>query len=141
MKKFLVALLVVVFGLVLVNPASALTLAWDSYTDPDATGLRIYSSTDNTNWSTSVDNIATDKVASDIPDGSDYTRIWYKIVAFNANGDSVPSNVVSFYWTFGGGGNEGLAPMNDIRLLDCDQILAGPDTHADYAICESRHTL
>ena len=138
MKKFLVAL-VVVFGLVLVNSASALTLAWDSYTDPNATGLRIYSSTDNTNWSVAVDNISTGMVASAIPDGSDYTRVWYKMVAFDSNDESAPSNTISFYWTFGGGGNEGLAPMNDIRLLDCDQILAGSDTHADYAVCESRH--
>ena len=137
MKKFLVALFV--FGLVLVNSANALTLGWGVYSDPTATGLRIQSSTDNSNWTTSVDNIATDKVASVIPDGADYTRVWYRIIAFNSTDASTPSNVVSFYWNTGGGGNEGLAPMSQIRLLDCDEILAGPDTHTDYAICESRH--
>ena len=138
MKKLGLVILLLVFGLV--PAANALTLSWDTYSDVNATGLRIEKSADNSTWTMAVDNIATDKVASDVPDGGDFTRVYYRMRAFNATDTSNPSNVISFYWSSGGGGYEGLAPVDGVRFLDCDEILLDQN-HADYATCESRHTL
>ena len=138
LKKVILALFLSLF---LIGSANALTVAWDAYTDTNATGLRIESSTDQTNWSTSVDSIPTDAVASDIPDGPDNTRVYYRMRAFdNATPENVsdPSNVISFYWTTGGGGFEGIAPVDGIKLLDCDAIIQD-DTHPDYDTCVNRH--
>ena len=120
------------------SPAAGLTLVWDAYDDPNATGIRIYHSTDNTNFTILVDNIPTDKVACEIPQGSDYTRIYYHATGFNTDDESLPSNVVSFMWSTGGGGSEGLLPMDTIRLLDCESVLQDPN-HADYATCQGRY--
>ena len=135
MKRFILALFLC---LLLASPAVALTLEWDPYTDPDATGLRIYHSTDNVNFTLLVDSIPMDKVACEIPNGPDYTRVYYHATGFNADGESLPSNTVSFMWSTGGGGSEGLLPMDTIRLLDCDAILQDPN-HADYATCQGRY--
>lgn len=138
MKKLFLLVLAIVFGMA--TSASALTLAWDSYTDPDATGLRIEASTDGgANWSTLVDNIPTTYTAANIPDGTEYTRVFYRMRAFNATDTSDPSNSVSFYWLPDGGGYEGLAPVNGIKLLDCDEILAGPSDHPDFGTCQNAY--
>ena len=138
LKKVILALFLSLF---LIGSANALTVAWDTYTDTNATGLRIESSLDQTNWSTVVDNIPTDAVASEIPDGPDSTRVYYRMRAFdNATPENVsdPSNVISYYWTTGGGGFEGIAPVDGIKLLDCDAIIQD-DTHPDYDTCVNRH--
>lgn len=137
LKKVIIALFLSLF---LIGSANALTVAWDAYTDDTATGLRIESSIDQTNWSTVVDNIPTDAVASDIPDGVDYTRVYYRMKAFNATDVSDPSNVISYYWTTGGGGHTGIAPVDGVKLLDCDTILQD-DTDPNYSTCVNRHTL
>ena len=137
MKKTLIAL-VITAVLALTVPVNAMTLAWDTYTDSTATGLRIEASTDKANWSTIVDNIPTDKVAAEVPDGADYTRIYYRMKAFNSDDISQPSEVVSFYWSTGGSGQTGLAPVDGIRLLDCDSILQDSN-NPNYDTCLNRY--
>ena len=130
--------LVFALCLLLASPAFPLTLAWDTYTDPDATGIKIYSSVNGTDFTLLVDNIPKTDVAVEIPDGPDYTRVYYHATGFNATDESVPSNQISFMWSTGGGGTSGLGPVDGIHLLDCDTILQDPQ-HADYAICQGRH--
>jgi hypothetical protein len=135
MKRIILALFLC---LLLASPAAALTLAWDAYTDPNGTNLRIYHSADNTNFTILVDAIPINNVAAEFPDGPDYTRIYYKMTAYNTEDESSPSNTVSFMWSTGGGGSEGLLPMDTIRLMDCDTILQDPN-HADYTLCQGRY--
>ena len=131
MKKiFLIALMVICFSF----NAHALTLVWNPYLDTTATFLRIESSTDGINYIIAVDTIPTAMVATAIPNGPDQTRVYYRMRAYNDIDQSTTSNVVSFYWTTGGGGWEGLSPVDNIHLLDCDAILTDPN-HADYALC------
>lgn len=139
MKKLVIALFLSLFLFTSVN---AMTLAWDAYTDPAATNLRIEASTDNITWNIEVDSIETSIVASDVPNGPDSTRIWYRLRAYNTNTQeqSDPSNVVSYFWTTGGGGFEGVAPVDGVRLLDCDEIILD-DQHPDYDTCLNRNTL
>ena len=134
MKRFFLAL---VLCLLLASPVNALTLAWDTYTDPDATGIRIYHSTNGTDFALLIDNIPTDKVAVIVPDGTDYTRVYYVATGFNETDESVNSNMVSFMWSTGGSGSTGVGPVDGIHLLDCDTILLDPQ-HADYALCNGR---
>jgi hypothetical protein len=138
MKKVLTGLFSFVLALFICNSVQAMTLAWDSYTDPTATGLRIESSTNNVDFTTIVDDITTDNIASEVPDGPDNTRVYYRMKAFNSTESSTPSNMVSFFWTTGGGGYSGLPPIDNIRLLDCDTILTDP-SNPNYALCEGRH--
>jgi len=140
LKKIIIALFLSLF---LIGSANALTVAWDAYTDDTATGLRIESSIDQSTWSTAVDNIPTTNVASDIPDGPDSTRVYYRMRAFDdatPQNVSDPSNVISYFWTTGGGGHEGIAPVDGIKLLDCDAILQDAN-HPDYNTCVNKHTL
>lgn len=138
MKKIIIALFLSLF---LISSANALTVAWDTYTDANATGLRIESSTDQSTWSTAVDNIPTNLISSEIPDGPNATRVYYRMRAFDdATPENVsdPSNVISFYWTTGGGGFEGIAPVDGIKLLDCETIELDVN-HPDYDTCVNRH--
>jgi hypothetical protein len=137
-KKSLLILVALLFFAVSVQ---AMTLAWDPYSDPQATDLRVYHSTSSSGpWSLLVDSIPKDKVSSEIPDGADYTRIYYLMRAYDSAGDqeSADSNIVSFYWTTGGAGHEGPAGIQEIKLLDCDSILSDP-TNPDYELCTNRH--
>lgn len=116
-----------------------MTLAWDTYTDLNATGLKIESSLDQSTWITLVDDIATNYVASEIPDNpTDDQRVYYRMKAFNGTEESEPSNIVSYYWTTDGGGHSGPAAVGGIRLLDCDNILQDTN-HADYNTCLNRN--
>jgi hypothetical protein len=140
MKKFFMYSLVIIFTFGILSIAQAMSIQWDTYTDENASGLRIESSIDKITWNIIVDDILTSKIASEIPNGQSYTRIYYRIVAFNATDQSLPSNIVSFYWTEGGGGHEGLAPASNIQLLDCDLILEDTN-HPDYSTCLEQNTI
>ena len=138
MRKILIGF-VLVLSLLLVNSAYSMTLAWDIYTDSNATGLKIESSIDQSVWATVVDNIPTTNVASEIPDNTtDDQRVYYRMKGFNATLESGPSNVVSYFWTTGGGGHSGPAPVGGVKLLDCDEILLD-DQHPNYNTCLNRN--
>lgn len=136
MRKILISLALTLIFAVTAN--AAMTVAWDTYTDPVATGLRLESSTDNSTWTTAVGDIPTSMVASDIPNGPDNTRVYYRMVAFNASEDADPSNIISFYWTTGGNGFEKVAPATGIKFLDCASILLD-NTDPDYGTCLNRY--
>ena len=141
MKKFLIGILISMF--LFTTSASAMTLAWDAYTDPIATNLAIYVSQDNNVWSILVDNIPTASVASEIPDHqTNNQRMYYMMRAFDSvnNEESANSESVSFYWTADGGGFEGPAGVGGIRLLDCSILDGTPDDGSpDWALCDGRH--
>lgn len=133
LTKFVVALIVMVFlGMVSTSAYAAMALQWDSYTDSSADGLRILSSTDNINFSTLVDNIPTDKVVSTVPNGPQNTRVYYKMIAFDGDVESTPTNTVSYYWDSQGGGSIGIQAPGTIRLIDCSDP-------ANDAICQDAH--
>lgn len=129
--KSLVLAMALVLGFVCFSYAE-LAVAWDPYNDPDATGLRLEQSLDQQNWEALVDNIPTDAVATGVPNHTaDYQRVYYRLVAFNADEVSDPSNVISYYWTTGGGGTEGIGSPGNLRFIDCDN----PQGTAEQQIC------
>jgi len=129
-KLFLAILLVLMVGVS--NSFAELVLAWEPYSDPNATGLRLQSSLDQQTWAALVDNIPTDNIAVAVPNHTaDYERVYYRLVAFNATDISDPSNVVSFYWTTGGGGSEGVGSPGNLRFIDCND----PQNPTEQQIC------
>ena len=131
MKKLLLTILFVLVVGVSYSFAE-LVLAWDAYSDPNATGLRLQSSLNQTTWATLVDNIPTDSIATAVPNHiTDYERVYYRLVAFNATDVSDPSNVISFYWTTGGGGSEGVGSPGNLRFINCDD----PQNPTEQQIC------
>ena len=135
MKRILIGLILTMF---MFASANAMTVAWDAYTDTAATGLRIESSTDQSTWSTAVNNIPVNMTATDIPNGADNTRMYYRMLAFNASETSDPSHVITFFWTTGGNGYENISPVNGIKLLDCVTIMQN-SAHPDYDTCVNRY--
>ena len=110
-----------------------MAVAWDPYTDTGATGLRLQQSTDQSNWTTCVDNISIGDTSLEVPTYSqENTRVYYRLLAFNAEEVSEPSNVVSYFWTTGGGGYEGLATPGLIRWIDCKN----PKDGGEQQICQ-----
>ena len=108
--------------LVVVPVASAITLAWDSYTDV-ADGFRIYESTDGINFSliSGFGNIPTSHVSATIPDGALGTKVYYYLTAFDSANESDPSGVVSYNFYSGGGGGEIPNNPTGITFIDCTQ--------------------
>ena len=135
MKRILIGLILTMF---MFASANAMTVSWDAYTDSAVTGPRIDCSTDQVSWSTNVNAIPTNMVATDIPNGSDNTRVYYRMIAYNASETADPSNVITFFWTTGVNGYETIAPVNGIKLLDCATIMLD-STHADYDTCVNRY--
>jgi len=146
MKKILLVFISVILGLFLIGSASAMTLAWDTFIDPVATDLRIYSTTDPTDpatWSILVDSIPTNMVASELDDHTtDGERVYYKMRSYDSNNqeESGDSNVVSFYWTESGAGHTGPAAVGGIKLLDCDYYDGiSDDDSNNWDICNERY--
>lgn len=141
MKKILVAIVIALF--LFVTSASALTVAWDTYNDPIATSLRIYSSTDNTNWTLLVPDIPTSSTSVQVPNHTvDNQRVYYLLRAHDSAGnqESGDSNVITFYWTTGGNGVVGPAPVTGIRPLDCSVHDTSPDDGSpEWDLCQGRH--
>lgn len=141
MKKLLGIL--VAAALLFSGTAFGQTIVWDTYTDTEADTLRIYqSSTKPYNWQELTFGIAKDNVAAEVPAGPDNTRVYYKMNAHDSTNDmeSSDSDVVSFYWTTGGGGTVGPAGVGGIRLLDCstyDSIT--DDGSPEWDICAGRY--
>ena len=109
------------FGIFAQSALGAMAVAWDAYTDPIATGLRLEESTDQSNWTIAVDNIPTSDTAVAIPTHqTENERVFYRLVAFNSTDVSSPSNVISYFWTTGGGGYEGLQTPGLIKFIDCN---------------------
>lgn len=143
-KCFRIGLIVIVMVMLCVGLANALTTAWDSYTDPNANIFRIYSSLNESGpWAVLIDDIPLSHVAAEIPDHTtDNERVYYIIRAYDSVDDleSENSDIVSFYWTTGGGGYEGPSSVMGIRLLDCDPYDAIPDDGSpEWQICDGRY--
>lgn len=120
--------------------ASAMTLVWDPYSDELADSFTIYHSTDQSNWVELVENIPTSYIATEIPDGADNTRIYYMMRAVFADGESGNSNVVTYYWTTGGGGHTGPAAVGGVSLLDCGPLdNIADDGSPEWDICNERY--
>ena len=144
MKKLLLALIFIfIFIFIFTTTVGAMTLTWDVYSDPVATNLRIYHSMDNTNWTAIlIDDIPTNNIASEIPDGNDNERVYYRMTANDSvnSEESTPSNTVSFYWTTGGSGHTGPAGIGGLRLLDCNPFdLITDDGSNDWDLCNNRY--
>lgn len=133
MKKYIYLMAVLVAILLIPLMARAqMAVEWDPYSDPDAEGLRLQQSEDQVTWATCVDNIPTSDTTLAVPTYSkDNTRVYYRMVAYAGEDVSEPSNVVSYYWTTGGGGHEGLAAPGMIRFIDC----TNPADAGEQQIC------
>lgn len=133
LKKYLLSIIfTLLFGIFAQSAIGAMALAWDTYSDPLATGLRLEESIDNSNWSTLVDNIPTSDTAVAVPTHqTENERVFYRLVAFNSTDVSSPSNVISYFWTTGGGGYKGLQTPGLIRFIDCSN-----PTGAEVQICD-----
>lgn len=122
-----------------------MTLAWDEYTDTAATDLRIYHSTDQTNWTVLVDSIPTSMVASEIPDNANnQERVYYMMRGANTTAtpeeESGNSNIVSYFWTTSGGGHTGPAGVGGISLIDCEPYDSKPDDGSpEWETCSNRY--
>ena len=143
-KKITQIIIVLVLLFAIPLAANALTLAWNSYSDTGATDLRIYHSLDQSEWTLLVDSIPTDMVASEIPDGSENTRVYYMMRAVDTNpnpdAESGNSNVVSYFWTTGGNGHTGPTAVGGITLINCGPLDNIPDDGSpEWEICNSRH--
>ena len=141
MKRFIMT---VIMLFLFVVPVNALTLAWDAYSDPEASVLRIYGgASESGSWAIVVGDIPTTYEASQLPDNpNDNERVYYTIRAYDSVNDleSANSNIVSFYWTTGGGGSEGAAAVSGIRFLNCNPYDAMPDDGSpEWAICDGRY--
>jgi len=142
-KKITQIIIVLVLLFAIPLAANALTLAWNSYSDTGATDLRIYHSLDQSEWTLLVDSIPTDMVASEIPDGSVNTRVYYMMRAVDTNpnpdAESGNSNVVSYFW-LEGGGHTGPSAVGGITLINCGPLDNIPDDGSpEWDICNSRH--
>ena len=141
-KKITQIIIVLVLLFAIPLAANALTLAWNPYTDTVATELRIYKSPTGIGdtWTELVFNIATNNVASEIPDGVVNTRVYYKIIAVDTI--SIPevrsgdSNIVSYFWLEDGQGYTGPSAVGGITFIDCDNI---DNTSPNWDICQGRH--
>ena len=138
MKKLLLALLI---SLCLTVQALSMTLAWDSYSDPEADVLRVYHSTDQATWTPLIDSIPTNMVAVELPDHTaDNTRVYYLLRASGDAGEGPDSNVVSYFWTTDGGGRTGLGAVTGISLLDCSAYDAiSDDGSLEWGLCDGRY--
>jgi hypothetical protein len=136
MAKKITLIIAAILMMAMVSPVAygAMALVWDSYTDPDADNLRIESATsDSGPWTQLGNDLATTVTSVAIVNGSPSTRVYYQVVAFNADGGSA-SNIVSYYWTTGGGGGTTLQSPAKVGFIDCsDENL----DEADEAICTS----
>lgn len=122
--------------LVVVPVASAITLAWDSYTDV-ADGLIIYQSTDGVNFSSisGFDNIPTTHVSATIPDGDPGTKVYYRMTAFDGSTESGPSGTVNYTFYSGGGGGEAPTNPTGITFVDCTD-----SANSSLDICTGAYT-
>jgi len=121
----IIIVLVLLFAIPLAASAQ-MALAWDEYTDPTATYLRIESSTDNSSFSTLVNDISTEALGSLVPNHTtDNQRVYYRLIAYNTSDQSTPSNTVSYFWTTNGGGQQGLLKPGDIHFVDCSNPQGG----------------
>jgi hypothetical protein len=134
MKKYIYFMTVMAVILLIPLLARAqMAVEWDAYSDPEATGLRLEQSVDKVNWTTCLDNISTSDTSAVVPTyAQENVRVYYRMVAFNDTDDSEPSNVISFYWTTGGGGHEGLGAPGLIRFIDCNN----PVGAGEQQICQ-----
>ena len=144
-KKITQIIIVLVLLFAIPLAASALTLAWDTYTDTVATELRIYKSPTGIGdtWTELVFNIPTNMVASEIPNGELNTRVYYKIIAVDTISDpevlSGDSNIVSYLW-LEDGGHTGPSAVGGITFINCDDYDDISDDNSDnWDICNSRH--
>ena len=125
----IIIVLVLLFAIPLAASAQ-MALAWDEYTDSTATYLRLESSltTNPADFSTLVNDIARTAIGVAVPNHTtDNERVYYRIVAYNSGFESGPSNTVSFFWTTGGGGQEGLLKPGDIHFVDCSNPQSGEE--------------
>ena len=143
MKKLISFISVVFLFTFLLTTSHAMTVAWDAYTDTEATDLRIYHSLDQSTWSLLVDSIPTNIVASEIPDNpNDQERVYYMMRAYDSGEDaeSGNSNVISYFWTTGGGGHTGPAGVGGVSLIDCGPLdTISDDGSPEWDICQGRH--
>ena len=124
MIKKIIVLLSILFLLICSN-TYGMTVKWDTYTDTEASQLRIYKSTDQVNWDIEVTGIPTSYIASELPDGTANARIYYIMRAYSETLDleSGNSNTVSVFWSNNGDGSvtgiTGPAGVGGLQLLDC----------------------
>lgn len=138
LRNLILTILVLSFFAIVPAAYAAMAVMWDQYTDPNATGLRIESSTDQSDWSIEKDNIDTGDTGASITAGADNTRVYYRMKAFNATDVSDPSNVVSFFWTTGGDGSVGLQTPGVAGFVDCT---ASGLTSAETQACQDADLL
>lgn len=133
MKKITVFISSILLMFMVTIASADMAVVWDAYTDPTANFLRLESSIDNSSWSTSIDNIATTDTALAVTqNATDYQRVYYRMVAFNGDEVSLPSNVVSYFWTMDGGGQISLQTPGGLGVINCsDQS----NTQAEKDIC------
>ena len=131
----IIIVLVLLFAIPLAANA-AMALAWDTYTDPTADNLRIETSPAETggDWTQLGVDLPTTSTAVAITTGVSDTRVYYRVVAFNADA-SAASEAVSYYWNPGGGGGTGLQPPHGVGFVDCS-ITHQPES-SEFAICDS----
>lgn len=118
MKKLFVLFCLVLFFST--NAFAEIAVSWDPYSDPQATGIRLQQSTDQTTWSTLIDNIAVSAVGVALPAHGTVERVWYRLVAFSADDISAPSNTVSLFWNTDGTVIEGLSGPGNFKWIDCN---------------------
>lgn len=131
MKKIIMGLIIFTVMLFSFNLYAAVVIAWNSYTDSSATGLKIESSTNQINWNVLIPNISTDTVAYILPDQSNLNqRVYYRLKAFNSTNVSDPSNVISYYWGETGSGTS-LQTPGGFGFVDC----SNPKDNSEEQIC------
>ena len=132
MKKLLSFIFVLLVSICVASAASAYTIAWD-YTNPavgdegHADGFRLYSSIDKNTWTPMV-TFNGDVTSGLLPyHTSDDQRVFYRLTAYNGDGESEPSNITSFYWKTGDGtaggstGWSGPQAPGGLKIVDCDK--------------------
>ena len=116
MKKLISFISVVFLFTFLLTTSHAMTVAWDAYTDTEAT---------------------------EIPDNpNDQERVYYMMRAYDSGEDaeSGNSNVISYFWTTGGGGHTGPAGVGGVSLIDCGPLdNISDDGSPEWDICQGRH--
>jgi len=141
LRNFVLALPVILL-LALSAHAADWRLAWDPYSDPNATELRVYSNTVNqfpgatsTMLGTALPTSAT--ISPPLTGPSVAGRVYYNLAAYgNVNGNGVEvfaDQSVSILWDGSGGGTlEPVSKPGGIRLIDCETA-----SGADAALCTS----
>ena len=140
LRNFALALLVLSF-MAFTPAAHAWHLIWDTYTDTDAEGLRVYRSVDQTfaTGTTTVDlpqDQGSFPTTYDLGAGpGDGVREYFKMTAYytDANSqsqESPPTPTISLYWTSGGGGTIYPVAPGGVKLVVCDNP---DDLH--YGLC------